>query len=60
MPDISMCANGAKCEKRARCWRFTAQPSYRQSYADFYTPGGECVNFYGNEGRGPNEKHGEL
>jgi hypothetical protein len=34
MPDISMCANFL-CPMNQQCYRFKAEPSYYQSYADF-------------------------
>ena len=34
MPDITMCTN-TTCERRQSCYRFTAEPSVRQSYAEF-------------------------
>jgi hypothetical protein len=34
MPDISMCLS-TSCPSRLTCYRFTATPSERQTYADF-------------------------
>ena len=34
MPDISMCTNNS-CIVADSCYRFTATPSYRQSYCKF-------------------------
>jgi hypothetical protein len=34
MPDISMCTN-TLCPSKEYCYRFTAIPSYRQSYTSF-------------------------
>ncbi len=34
MPDISMCKNN-KCPARRDCYRFRADPSEMQAYADF-------------------------
>lgn len=34
MADISMCVND-RCEKKDRCYRYKAIPSYSQSYSDF-------------------------
>ncbi len=31
MPDITMC-KGEGCESKYTCYRFSAKPSYRQSY----------------------------
>ncbi len=46
MPDISMCQND-NCPKRADCYRFTAKPGERQSYANFQPDEkGECEYFY--------------
>jgi hypothetical protein len=35
MPDISMCLN-EHCPLRKTCYRFTAKPSYYQSYSMFH------------------------
>jgi len=45
MPDISMCANGVNCERKSKCYRFTAFPSGLQSYATFYEEGKYCEYF---------------
>lgn len=45
MPDMEMC-HGTDCPLRDRCYRYTAEPSFRQSY--FSTPpikDGECEWF---------------
>jgi hypothetical protein len=42
MPDIAMCKNKA-CPKRETCYRFTATPSYRQSYVLGLAPGSDGV-----------------
>lgn len=45
MPDITMCQNAA-CPKAGICYRFTAKPSERQSYAVFSPDeNGNCESF---------------
>jgi hypothetical protein len=45
MPDISMCTN-ITCEKRMKCYRYMATPSYQQSYTCFHHSSDEpCSNF---------------
>jgi hypothetical protein len=34
MPDITMCRS-TDCPREAKCYRFMAKPSMRQSYMDF-------------------------
>jgi hypothetical protein len=47
MPDITMCESKS-CPKRKQCYRSTAKPSLRQSYADFYDKGSQdCEHFEG-------------
>ena len=46
MPDIAMCEN-KKCPKKDKCYRFTAEPSERQSYAKFEEK--DCKYFIDNE-----------
>ena len=45
MPDIAMCQN-KECPLREKCYRFKAEPSDYQSYAEFKPDeNGECDNF---------------
>lgn len=45
MPDISMCRN-RECKVREFCYRYTAKPSDRQSYAVFEpNKEGKCEYF---------------
>jgi len=49
MPDISMCSNNDKCEKRETCYRNTAKPDSWQSYIDFYAekePNEKCGYYW--------------
>jgi hypothetical protein len=45
MPDITMCVNST-CPKREQCYRYMAEPGWRQAFAMF-TPDedGRCVHF---------------
>jgi hypothetical protein len=37
MPDITMCQKeGNKCPDKEKCYRYTAHPSFRQSYSKFF------------------------
>ncbi len=49
MPDITMCS-GEGCPAKEKCYRFTAEPSYRQSY--FLNPpikDGKCDHYCGEQ-----------
>ena len=37
MPDISLCQN-EECYRKDTCYRYIAEPSYRQSYGNFTEP----------------------
>lgn len=45
--DITLCANGDKCEERYTCRRYTTPPENRpyQSYANFFVAGAMCQNY---------------
>lgn len=51
MPDITMCRND-ECPLKEKCYRFIAEPNYRQSYSYFAfdfnleTEEFECEFFY--------------
>ena len=52
MPDITMC-KGGNCPHKEKCYRFTAKPSYYQSY--FVEPpighNGKCDSYWGENGK---------
>ena len=41
MPDITMCKNEA-CPKKEECYRYKANPSEQQSYAEFDSERDNC------------------
>lgn len=45
MPDISKCQNES-CPKKLKCWRYTSQPDFWQSYAKFKYA--NCEYFWDN------------
>jgi hypothetical protein len=57
MPDISMC-EGTGCLIKETCYRYTAEPSIRQSYfrSPSYISSIEDCEYYWNNGKETNEK----
>ena len=49
MADISKCAN-VSCPIRKKCYRFTAKPSYYQSFTNYKYNSG-CLDFLDNKNR---------
>ena len=49
MADISKCAN-VSCQIRKKCYRFTAKPSYYQSFTNYKYNSG-CLDFLDNKNR---------
>ena len=46
MPDISMCRNN-NCTIKTTCYRYNAEPSWRQSYSSFSQgDNGKCDHFW--------------
>lgn len=56
MPDIAMC-DGEDCEPQLACYRFTATPSWLQTYIDPPNRGLGCQYFWANDERN-REKRG--